>query len=157
MFVFQYVEYFIDRGVLGINKEVQHLVLEYRGDSVQSNTRHKWDSAQSLVVPVMPPSLTGITRLLQVYYVLKVMQRKHNYLVSITISRCLQNCFFFRILGCKDQRNLVRKAKRFYDQKHQGLVVSVSFIGHAKARDDCRAETRAVSHSIQYTTTIDRS
>lgn len=69
----QYVEYFIDRGVLGVTKEVQHLILEYRGDSVKPNTRHKWDSAQSLVVPVMPPSLVGICRLLQVYYVLKVM------------------------------------------------------------------------------------
>ncbi|XP_046669540.1 arrestin domain-containing protein 3-like [Homalodisca vitripennis] len=68
----QYVEYFIDRGVLGVTKEVQHLVLEYRGDSVKPNTRHKWDSAQSLVVPVMPPSLVGICRLLQIYYVLKV-------------------------------------------------------------------------------------
>lgn len=69
----QYVEYFIDRGVLGVTKEVQHLILEYRGDSVKPNTRHKWDSAQSLVVPVMPPSLVGICRLLQVYYVLKVV------------------------------------------------------------------------------------
>ncbi|KAJ9579335.1 hypothetical protein L9F63_024555, partial [Diploptera punctata] len=68
----QYVEYFIDRGVLGVNKEVQHLVLEYKGDPVRPNTRSKWDSAQSLVVPVMPPSLVGVCRLLQIYYVLKV-------------------------------------------------------------------------------------
>ncbi|RZF38361.1 hypothetical protein LSTR_LSTR009256 [Laodelphax striatellus] len=68
----QHVEYFIDRGVLGVTKELQHLVLEYQGDSVKPNTRTKWDSAQSLVVPVMPPSLIGICRLLQIYYVLKV-------------------------------------------------------------------------------------
>jgi len=68
----QYVEYFIDRGVLGVNKEIQHLVLEYKGEPVRPNTRSKWDSAQSLVVPVMPPSLVGVCRLLQIYYVLKV-------------------------------------------------------------------------------------
>jgi hypothetical protein len=70
--VMQYVEYFIDRGVLGVNKEIQHLVLEYKGEAVRPNTRSKWDSAQSLVVPVMPPSLVGVCRLLQIYYVLKV-------------------------------------------------------------------------------------
>jgi hypothetical protein len=68
----QYVEYFIDRGVLGVNKEIQHLVLEYKGEAVRPNTRSKWDSAQSLVVPVMPPSLVGVCRLVQIYYVLKV-------------------------------------------------------------------------------------
>lgn len=73
--VMQYVEYFIDRGVLGVNKEIQHLVLEYKGDAVSPNTRSKWDSAQSLVVPVMPPSLVGVCRLLQIYYVLKVSHR----------------------------------------------------------------------------------
>jgi hypothetical protein len=70
--VMQYVEYFIDRGVLGVNKEIQHLVLEYKGEAVRPNTRSTWDSAQSLVVPVMPPSLVGVCRLLQIYYVLKV-------------------------------------------------------------------------------------
>jgi hypothetical protein len=73
--VVQYVEYFIDRGVLGVNKEIQHLVLEYKGEAVRPNTRSKWDSAQSLVVPVMPPSLVGVCRLLQIYYVLKVSHR----------------------------------------------------------------------------------
>nr|CAD7604225.1 unnamed protein product [Timema genevievae] len=68
----QYVEYFIDRGVLGVNKELQHLILEYRGDAIRPNSRSKWDSAQSLVVPVMPPTLVGVCRLLQIYYVLKV-------------------------------------------------------------------------------------
>lgn len=68
----QYVEYFIDRGVLGVTKEVQHAVLEYSGEPVRAHTRSKWDSAQSLVVPVMPPTLVGVCRLLQIYYVLKV-------------------------------------------------------------------------------------
>ncbi|KAK3849066.1 hypothetical protein Pcinc_044164 [Petrolisthes cinctipes] len=68
----QYVEYFIDRGVLGVSKDVQHPVLEYTGDPVAVGTRWKFDSSQSLVVPVMPPTLIGVCRLLQIYYVLKV-------------------------------------------------------------------------------------
>ncbi|XP_044743797.1 arrestin domain-containing protein 3-like [Chrysoperla carnea] len=68
----QYCEYFIDRGVLGVNKDVQHLVLEYRGDIVKSNSRTKWDSTESLVIPTMPTTLVGICRLLQIYYMLKV-------------------------------------------------------------------------------------
>ncbi|XP_022257211.1 uncharacterized protein LOC106472987 [Limulus polyphemus] len=68
----QYVEFFIDRGVLGINKETNHTVLEYRGDPIEPQTRSRFDSTNSLVVPVMPPTLIGICRLLQMYYVLKV-------------------------------------------------------------------------------------
>ncbi|GLV37056.1 Wee1 kinase [Carabus blaptoides fortunei] len=68
----QYCEYFIDRGVLGVNKDVQHLVLEYKGDPVKPHSRTKWDSSNSLVIPTMPTTLVGICRLLQIYYVLKV-------------------------------------------------------------------------------------
>ncbi|KAL1117249.1 hypothetical protein AAG570_004575, partial [Ranatra chinensis] len=68
----QYIEYFIDRGVLGVTKEVQHVVLEYKGDSIKPNSISKWDSSNLLVVPVTPPSLLGVCRLLQIYYVLKV-------------------------------------------------------------------------------------
>ncbi|KAH7970509.1 hypothetical protein HPB49_008500 [Dermacentor silvarum] len=68
----QHVEFFIDRGVLGVNKEATHTVLEYRGDQIHPHTRHKFDSSNSLVVPVMPPTVVGVCRLLQMYYVLKV-------------------------------------------------------------------------------------
>lgn len=70
--LFQYVEYFIERGVLGVTKETEHLVLEYKGDPVIPCTSIKWDSGQELVLPVVPPSLVGLCRLLQIYYVLKV-------------------------------------------------------------------------------------
>lgn len=68
----QYVEYFIDHGVLGISKDLNHVVLEYKGDPVHPHTRSKFDSTSSLVVPVMPPTLVGVCRLVQIYYVLKV-------------------------------------------------------------------------------------
>uniref|UniRef100_T1HCV7 Arrestin C-terminal-like domain-containing protein n=1 Tax=Rhodnius prolixus TaxID=13249 RepID=T1HCV7_RHOPR len=70
--VVQYVEYFIERGVLGVTKETEHLVLEYKGNLTKPNSISKWDSDQNLVLPVTPPSLVGLCRLLQIYYVLKV-------------------------------------------------------------------------------------
>lgn len=71
-FYLQYVEYFIDRRVFGVTKELQHVVLEYKGDIVKPNTRTKWDSKQSLIVPTMPPTVVGVCKIMQIYYVLKV-------------------------------------------------------------------------------------
>lgn len=68
----QYVEYTIHRGVLGANKEVQHVVLEYRGDPVQPGRRSKFDSSQSLVLPALPTTLVGVCRMINVYYALHV-------------------------------------------------------------------------------------
>lgn len=68
----QHVEFFIERGVLGLNKEVTHTVLEYRGDLIEPETRSKFDSSNSIVVPVMPPTLLNVCRLIQIYYVLTV-------------------------------------------------------------------------------------
>ncbi|KAK7588159.1 hypothetical protein V9T40_005404 [Parthenolecanium corni] len=70
--LFQHVEYFIFRGVLGMSREINHLILELTGDAVKPNTQTKWDSADSLVVPIMPPSLLGICKLIHIYYVLRV-------------------------------------------------------------------------------------
>lgn len=72
LFAFQYVEYYIDRGVLGVSKEASHTIFEYRGAPVPAHSRTKWDSQQNLVVPTMPPTLIGVCRLIQLYYVLKV-------------------------------------------------------------------------------------
>ncbi|GJQ75361.1 hypothetical protein Trydic_g23538 [Trypoxylus dichotomus] len=68
----QCCEFFIDRGVLGVSKDVKHLVFEYRGSQVKPNSRTKWDSSNSLVIPPMPTTLVGICRLAQIYYVLTV-------------------------------------------------------------------------------------
>ncbi|XKL64211.1 hypothetical protein PGB90_004297 [Kerria lacca] len=59
-------------GVLGMSKEINHLILELTGDAVKPNTQTKWDSADSLVVPIMPPSLLGICKLIHISYILKV-------------------------------------------------------------------------------------
>lgn len=68
----QHVEYIIPRNVLGITKELSHLVLELTGDWVKPATHTKWDSSESLVLPVMPPSILGSCRLIHIYYVLRV-------------------------------------------------------------------------------------
>lgn len=69
----QYIEFFIDRGVLGTSREQQKMVLEYKGDPVQPGSAIKWDSAKTMVLPVCPPTLIGVCRLIQIYYVLKVI------------------------------------------------------------------------------------
>lgn len=55
-----------------MSKEINHLILELTGDAVKPNTQTKWDSADSLVVPIMPPSLLGICKLIHISYILKV-------------------------------------------------------------------------------------
>ncbi|XP_060532663.1 arrestin domain-containing protein 3-like isoform X2 [Cylas formicarius] len=68
----QFCEFFIDRGVLGVSKDVRHLIFEYRGRTAKPHTRSKWDSSNSLVIPPMPTTLIGICRLAQIYYILTV-------------------------------------------------------------------------------------
>lgn len=70
----KYVEYTIHRVVLGATKELQHVVLEYRGDPVQPGRRSKFDSSQSLVLPALPTTLVGVCRMINVYYALHVSQ-----------------------------------------------------------------------------------
>ncbi|XP_063923646.1 uncharacterized protein LOC135137824 [Zophobas morio] len=65
-------EFVIDRGVLGVSKDLKHHVFEYRGSNVKLHSRSKWDGSNSLVLPPMPTTLVGICRLVQIYYVLSV-------------------------------------------------------------------------------------
>ena len=63
----------MERGPITLNKEVNHVILEYRGELIPAEKRTKFDSGNGLVVPVMPPTLsTGICRLIHIYYVLRV-------------------------------------------------------------------------------------
>jgi hypothetical protein len=78
---FQYVEYFIDRGPLGVSKDVCHLVLQNNGPDVEPGCSWKFESDRGgvknsepfkLRIPVVPPTLVGVCRLIQIYYLLKV-------------------------------------------------------------------------------------
>lgn len=55
-----------------MSKDINHLILELTGDIVSPCTQIKWDSADSLVVPIMPPSLSSSCKLIHINYVLKV-------------------------------------------------------------------------------------
>ena len=57
--------------MLRVTKESERTVLEYTGAPVEAG-RWKFDSSHCLVVPVIPPTLAGVCRLIHIYYVLKV-------------------------------------------------------------------------------------
>ncbi|CAG9770230.1 unnamed protein product [Ceutorhynchus assimilis] len=83
----QICEYFIDRGVLGVSKDLKNVVLEYRGNPVKPQKRIKWDSGNVLVIPPVPTTLVNICRLVQIYYVLTVSldTEKEPDLVSVSM------------------------------------------------------------------------
>uniref|UniRef100_A0A182SPN0 Uncharacterized protein n=1 Tax=Anopheles maculatus TaxID=74869 RepID=A0A182SPN0_9DIPT len=64
----QYCEFFVERGVLGVTKEVQHLVLEYKGETVVPAERQ--DTCANLRIPTVPTTMMGVCRLAQIYYTL---------------------------------------------------------------------------------------
>ena len=71
------MEFFVERGPITLDKQVNHVILEYRGESIEPDTRSRFDSSNGLVVPVMPPTLsTGICRLLRIHYILRVRVAK---------------------------------------------------------------------------------
>lgn len=69
----QHVEFFINKGVLGLCKEASHKVWQYRGDTVRAHATEKFDDLQQyLQLPVVPPSMVDVCSLVQIYYTLKV-------------------------------------------------------------------------------------
>ncbi|ETN74243.1 arrestin domain protein, partial [Necator americanus] len=70
----QHVEFFIDKGVLGESKAVTCVVFDHKSPSITPNSQGKYDSTleQPIRLPVVPPTLIGICRLLQIYYILRI-------------------------------------------------------------------------------------
>ncbi|KAI6228611.1 Arrestin domain-containing protein 2 [Aphelenchoides fujianensis] len=70
--LYQHIEYRIERG-LTETKSVVSMVLEHRSPSVAENTRAKFDTMpdHQIKLPVVPPTMVGVCRLMQIYYVLK--------------------------------------------------------------------------------------
>ncbi|XP_055638835.1 arrestin domain-containing protein 3-like [Toxorhynchites rutilus septentrionalis] len=64
----QFCEFFVERGVLGVTKEVQHLVLEHIGELVTPKNHH--DTCANVRIPTVPTTLMGVCRLVQIYYTL---------------------------------------------------------------------------------------
>ena len=71
--LFQYVEYFINRGVLGLSKELRHTVMQVETPQIDPNTTMTFDDLHyQMQVPVMPPSLVEVCGLVQICYALRV-------------------------------------------------------------------------------------
>ncbi|KAH9499891.1 hypothetical protein Btru_076850 [Bulinus truncatus] len=69
----QYVEFFINKGVLGLSKEVRHTVLEVESEKVPPHETASLDGLMAkLVVPIVPPTMIEVCGLIQIYYTLKI-------------------------------------------------------------------------------------
>lgn len=70
----QHVEFYIDKGVLGESKMITCVVFEHKSPSITPNSQGKYDSTleQPIRLPVVPPTLIGVCRLIQIYYVLRI-------------------------------------------------------------------------------------
>lgn len=67
------MEYHISKGVLGLSKEVSHKVWEYKGPTVSPHSTETFhDLHKHLQVPVMPPTLNEVCKVIEIYYILKV-------------------------------------------------------------------------------------
>ncbi|CAL1542949.1 unnamed protein product, partial [Lymnaea stagnalis] len=71
--VIQYVEFFINKGVLGLSKEVRHTVFEAESEKVPPHDSSRLDELMpKLVLPIMPPTMVEVCGLVQIYYTLKL-------------------------------------------------------------------------------------
>jgi hypothetical protein len=69
----QNVEYRINKGPLGLSKDISHHVMEYRSPIISPHSVKSFhDLHRELQVPVMPPTLTDVCRVIEIYYVLRV-------------------------------------------------------------------------------------
>uniref|UniRef100_A0A7E4W6C0 Arrestin_C domain-containing protein n=1 Tax=Panagrellus redivivus TaxID=6233 RepID=A0A7E4W6C0_PANRE len=73
--LFQIIEYRVEKGVLGETKTVTSTAVEFRSSTVAENSQVKFDSMleqHPIKIPVVPPTMVGVCRLMQIYYTLKV-------------------------------------------------------------------------------------
>ncbi|KAJ8305449.1 hypothetical protein KUTeg_015994 [Tegillarca granosa] len=75
----QNVEYFINKGVLGMNKHVTHRIWEFKTDEVCPHHSEKFENLQSVLqVPVVPTTLVDVCSVIQICYSLKVVMVMDN-------------------------------------------------------------------------------
>ncbi len=59
--------------MLGLTKELSHKVWEFKGPTVAPHTTRSFhDLHKYLQVPVMPPTLAEVCKVIQIYYLIKV-------------------------------------------------------------------------------------
>ncbi|KAL3867827.1 hypothetical protein ACJMK2_040673 [Sinanodonta woodiana] len=69
----QEVEFYINKGVLGLAKTVTHKVWEYQAEMVEPYDAVSYNRLHEVLrVPPMPPTLLEVCNIIQIYYTLKV-------------------------------------------------------------------------------------
>ena len=69
----QHVDFFIDKGVLGLSKEVRRIIVEVESERVPPDSDCTSQTLRSsLQIPVCPPTMMEACNLLTIYYILKV-------------------------------------------------------------------------------------
>lgn len=69
------MDYRINKGSLTLNKEASHSVLELQSQPIQPHTADVFqDLHKHLRVPVMPPTMNDVCKLIEIAYILRVRQ-----------------------------------------------------------------------------------
>jgi len=80
------VEFRINKGALGLSKDVTHHVLEYQSPTIAAHaTRSFTDLHRDLQVPVMPPTMADICRVIEIFYTLKVKLPVLQYIIRLNV------------------------------------------------------------------------
>ena len=70
----QQVTFRVNKGVLGITKDVEHKVWEVQGPTVAPHSSQTFnDLQQYLRVPTMPPTHVDICKVIEIYYSFQVL------------------------------------------------------------------------------------
>ncbi|CEF71410.1 FI21816p1 [Strongyloides ratti] len=78
--LYQNVEIRIDKRNYSEQKLIQSLAMEYRSNAISESSRYNFDSTKEypIKIPVLPPTMIGNCRLIQIYYTLKVCLEDEN-------------------------------------------------------------------------------
>uniref|UniRef100_A0A0N5CCH2 Arrestin_N domain-containing protein n=1 Tax=Strongyloides papillosus TaxID=174720 RepID=A0A0N5CCH2_STREA len=78
--LYQNVEIRVDKRNYCEQKLIQSLAMEYRSNGIPESSRYNFDSTKEfpIKIPVLPPTMIGTCRLVQIYYTLKVCLEDEN-------------------------------------------------------------------------------
>ncbi|EJW86403.1 hypothetical protein WUBG_02685 [Wuchereria bancrofti] len=148
MRLIQHVEYFMGKNV-GESKQIDCVVLENKTLPVEPYAQGKFDTAQlqSFVLPVVPPTLIGVCRLLQIFYVFQACIEDEK-----VIKRYRWN-FHLQLLHCHSLKATMPTPMLDYDtccpHAEGGRYISPEFqIGHIP--DGENLEQSIDDHTVLY-------
>lgn len=97
----QHVEFFINKGVLGLSKEVHHAIVEVESERVRAHHTSTLHSlSERCHVPVCPPTMLGVSGLVQIYYSLKVRgYHRFKYATHLKCFEPVSDAIFFKFFS----------------------------------------------------------